>query len=288
VALYGVSSLFNHSCVSNCTYLDYGGFHVIRAVEHIPEGTQLMLNYVGEANYEDRQTRLTGLMEEGFECDCRRCKEDRKDGPKKREMRNAILEQAFSKSANKGHQNTQDKAQYIVDIRAGQKHAELLLPILEQSYKGSGNIMKTELALLYRHIGTCSQLIDTLEMNRTDGLKAARCLELYLRHSGVIMASDPVTGPRIDALKRSAIRSLPTMSTEDAIVTMFGLASIYGYTLKDNYRAGLWEEAGVETHRLAYAPSFEFYCERNKFVCDVTERGLARFRQLDKERSPRG
>jgi len=283
-----MSSLFNHSCVSNCTYLDYGGFHVIRAVEHIPEGTQLMLNYVGEAGYEDRQARLTGLMEEGFECECRRCKEDRKDGPKKREMRQAILEQAFTKSANKGHQNTQDNAKYIADIRAGQRHAELLLPVLEQSYKGSDNIMKTELALLYRHIGTCSQLIDTFDMNKTDGLKAARCLELYLRHTGVIMAGDPVTGPRVHALKKSAIRSLPTMCTEDAIVTMFGLASIYGYTLKDSFRAGLWEQAGVETHRLAYAPSFEFSCERNKFISGTTEQGLVRFKSMDKESSLRG
>lgn len=247
-----------------------------------------MLNYVGESDYEGRQTRLTGLMEEGFECKCRRCIEDRKDGPKKREMRNAILDQALSKSANKGYQNTQDNAKYIADIRAGQQHAELLLPILEQSYKGSDNIMKTELALLYRHIGTCSQLIDTLDMNRADALKAARCLELYLRHSGVIMAGDPAAGPPIDALKKSAIRSIPTMCTEDGIVTMFGLASIYAYSLKDSYRAGLWEQAAIETHRLVYAPSFEFSCERNKFVCGTTERGLERFKRLDKERSLRG
>jgi len=89
-----------------------------------------MLNYVGESDYEGRQTRLTGLMEEGFECKCRRCIEDRKDGPKKREMRNAILDQALSKSANKGYQNTQDNAKYIADIRAGNSMPNCFFPSL--------------------------------------------------------------------------------------------------------------------------------------------------------------
>jgi hypothetical protein len=247
-----------------------------------------MLNYVGETDSDSRQNRLMALIEEELECRCRCCREIREDACHKYESRSAILKEVFSKFVHTNQRDTPNKEERVAKIRAGLRHAEMLLPVLERSYDDSDNEAKPELACLYRHMGIYSQILHAMTMDKTEASEAVSYLQLYLRHLGVVMHDEPVPGPPIDALKRSAVRSMPKLRIQDAIVTMLVLASIYDDSLKETHQARLWHVAGEETHRLAYAPSFEFLIERNKFIYSITKRGLARLKDKDKKRSPRG
>ncbi|GFR45938.1 hypothetical protein Agub_g7402, partial [Astrephomene gubernaculifera] len=65
----------NHSCVPNCVHYVVGSTMVVRAVQAIPEGSELLVSYLGRDDFAPRQVRQAVLQSRyGFRCDCPRCR----------------------------------------------------------------------------------------------------------------------------------------------------------------------------------------------------------------------
>jgi len=72
LGLFPLSSLFNHSCIPNCTYTNEGAQMVLRLLRTVDEGEELCVNYV--ELYAARDERRAELKAgKRFECRCPRC-----------------------------------------------------------------------------------------------------------------------------------------------------------------------------------------------------------------------
>ncbi|XP_059453924.1 histone-lysine N-methyltransferase ASHR1 isoform X1 [Corylus avellana] len=70
--LYPVISIINHSCLPNSVLLFEGRLAVIRAVQHIPQGDEVLISYIETAG--STMTRQKALKEQyRFTCTCPRC-----------------------------------------------------------------------------------------------------------------------------------------------------------------------------------------------------------------------
>ncbi|KAM7507683.1 hypothetical protein LguiA_018136 [Lonicera macranthoides] len=70
--LYPVISIINHSCLPNSVLVFEGRMAVVRAVQHIPKGTEVFISYIETAG--STMTRQKALKEQYyFSCTCPRC-----------------------------------------------------------------------------------------------------------------------------------------------------------------------------------------------------------------------
>lgn len=72
IGLFPMGSIFNHSCLPNCTYTNEGAQLVFRLLRNVSEGEELCVNYT--ELYAARDERRAELWaSKSFECRCRRC-----------------------------------------------------------------------------------------------------------------------------------------------------------------------------------------------------------------------
>ncbi|XP_009764587.1 histone-lysine N-methyltransferase ASHR1 isoform X2 [Nicotiana sylvestris] len=70
--LYPLVSIINHSCLPNSVLIFEGRMAVVRAVQHIPKGTEVLISYIEMAgSTATRQKALSGQY--FFSCTCIRC-----------------------------------------------------------------------------------------------------------------------------------------------------------------------------------------------------------------------
>ncbi|XP_041015983.1 histone-lysine N-methyltransferase ASHR1 isoform X1 [Juglans microcarpa x Juglans regia] len=70
--LYPVISIINHSCLPNSVLVFEGRLAVVRAVQHIPQGAEVLISYIETAG--STMTRQKALTEQYlFTCTCPRC-----------------------------------------------------------------------------------------------------------------------------------------------------------------------------------------------------------------------
>ncbi|KXZ52440.1 hypothetical protein GPECTOR_9g484 [Gonium pectorale] len=68
-------SSLNHACAPNCVHYVVGSTMVVRAVQHVPAGAELLVSYLGRDDLAPRQVRQSILRSRyGFTCDCARCR----------------------------------------------------------------------------------------------------------------------------------------------------------------------------------------------------------------------
>jgi len=72
IGLYPLAALINHSCDPNCVAIFDGREVFIRAIEDIPEGSEISISYIETASSRDqRQSELKSSF--FFKCKCNRC-----------------------------------------------------------------------------------------------------------------------------------------------------------------------------------------------------------------------
>ncbi|KAK9216119.1 hypothetical protein WN944_008126 [Citrus x changshan-huyou] len=70
--LYPVISIINHSCLPNAVLVFEGRLAVVRAVQHVPKGAEVLISYIETAG--STMTRQKALKEQYlFTCTCPRC-----------------------------------------------------------------------------------------------------------------------------------------------------------------------------------------------------------------------
>ncbi|XP_057444003.1 histone-lysine N-methyltransferase ASHR1 isoform X2 [Lotus japonicus] len=88
IGLYPVISIINHSCLPNSVLVFKGRSASVRAVQHVPKGTEVLISYIETAG--STVTRQKALKEQYlFTCTCPRCS---KAGQYDDIQENAILE----------------------------------------------------------------------------------------------------------------------------------------------------------------------------------------------------
>ncbi|KAL1590349.1 hypothetical protein WHR41_00638 [Cladosporium halotolerans] len=86
------SAYINHSCIPNAKKDSVGDLMVFRATRSIKAGEEIFHCYAESYDYEERAANLKTTW--GFECDCRLCKAERKDGAELRAKRMGLMGQA--------------------------------------------------------------------------------------------------------------------------------------------------------------------------------------------------
>lgn len=86
------SAYINHSCIPNAKKDSVGDLMIFRATRPIKAGEEIFHSYAESFDYEERATNLKTTW--GFECDCRLCKAERKDGVEVRAKRMELIGQA--------------------------------------------------------------------------------------------------------------------------------------------------------------------------------------------------
>ncbi|KAJ3055346.1 hypothetical protein HDU99_007580, partial [Rhizoclosmatium hyalinum] len=80
-ALFLQTSLINHSCLHNSTWETLGDFQIVRALQEIPKGSEVLISYkVNSSSFYERQDQLKHHL--GVACTCELCTLDRADGEK--------------------------------------------------------------------------------------------------------------------------------------------------------------------------------------------------------------
>ncbi|KAL2339833.1 hypothetical protein Fmac_007773 [Flemingia macrophylla] len=96
--LYPVISIINHSCLPNCVLIFEGRLALVRAMQHIPTGTEVLISYIETAG--STMTRQKALKEQYlFTCTCPGCS---KAGQYDDILESAILEGYRCKSEKCG------------------------------------------------------------------------------------------------------------------------------------------------------------------------------------------
>ncbi|GLI71587.1 hypothetical protein VaNZ11_016853 [Volvox africanus] len=75
VGIWPHFSNLNHACAPNCVHYVVDSVMVVRAVQHIAQGSELLISYLGREDLAPRQVRQAALQSRyGFACDCARCR----------------------------------------------------------------------------------------------------------------------------------------------------------------------------------------------------------------------
>lgn len=86
------SAYINHSCIPNAKKDSVGDLMVFRATRTIKAGEEITHCYSDSIDLKDRAANLKKTW--GFDCDCRLCKAEKKDGAEVREKRMELMGQA--------------------------------------------------------------------------------------------------------------------------------------------------------------------------------------------------
>lgn len=86
------SAYINHSCIPNAAKESLGDLMLFRALRDIPAGEEITHAYSDSIDFEARAASLKTTW--GFECDCRLCKAEKKDGAEVRAKRMGLMGQA--------------------------------------------------------------------------------------------------------------------------------------------------------------------------------------------------
>ncbi|KAM0705275.1 hypothetical protein Q7P35_008065 [Cladosporium inversicolor] len=86
------SAYINHSCIPNAKKDSVGDLMVFRATRPIKAGEEIFHCYSESIDLKDRAANLKKTW--GFDCDCRLCKAEKKDGAQVREKRMELMGQA--------------------------------------------------------------------------------------------------------------------------------------------------------------------------------------------------
>lgn len=86
------SAYINHSCIPNAKKDSVGDLMVFRATRSIKAGEEIFHCYSESIDLKDRAANLKKTW--GFDCDCRLCKAEKKDGAQVREKRMELMGQA--------------------------------------------------------------------------------------------------------------------------------------------------------------------------------------------------
>jgi tetratricopeptide (TPR) repeat protein len=86
------ASYTNHSCVPNAMKANTGDMLVIRATKPIAAGEEIFHAYDESSDYDTRQSLLITTW--GFECKCKLCEAEKKDGPEVRAKREELRGEA--------------------------------------------------------------------------------------------------------------------------------------------------------------------------------------------------
>lgn len=74
--LFGLGSMFNHSCEPNCEIVqkmeNRSGYAIFQTITDVKQGDELCIQYAGKNDiYQDRQNYLMWVY--GFQCQCKKC-----------------------------------------------------------------------------------------------------------------------------------------------------------------------------------------------------------------------
>ncbi|GLC45339.1 hypothetical protein PLESTF_001753100 [Pleodorina starrii] len=95
VGLWPYFSNINHACAPNCVHYVVGSTMVVRAVQVVHEGSELLISYLGRDDLAPRQVRQAVLQSRyGFRCGCARCRTE-EDLP---EELQSLLQQLYDRS----------------------------------------------------------------------------------------------------------------------------------------------------------------------------------------------
>lgn len=86
------SAYINHSCIPNAKKDSVGDLMIFRATRPIAAGEEITHCYSDSIDLKDRAANLKKTW--GFDCDCRLCKAEKKDGAEVREKRMELMGQA--------------------------------------------------------------------------------------------------------------------------------------------------------------------------------------------------
>jgi hypothetical protein len=104
-SLFYLSSLCNHSCVSNAKRALFGDVMVVRASLPLSQGDEITLGYIWPGiNIDARKKALERTF--GFQCDCWYCREEKMDGEAAHKRRKKILGTDLPKAMALVHQAT--------------------------------------------------------------------------------------------------------------------------------------------------------------------------------------
>ena len=120
--LFPLGSIFNHSCLPNCTYTNEGAQLVFRLLRTVREGEELCVNYT--ELYESRDERRAMLrVSKSFECRCQRCTHTRVGDEETRLIAAEPLVSAILCDQTKGCSGLLHQCDVLTD-RLGDRSAE--------------------------------------------------------------------------------------------------------------------------------------------------------------------
>lgn len=159
-AIYGLPSLFNHSCHPNAVWRCFGDVMVIRARETITRGSEITLAYTSGDTYVAREKNLESILQ--AKCDCALCSSDRADGEEACRRREELVEELLAIK----QESIERKGTAMVDRTVIEAHVQSLA----STYRSNCNLPRPT---LYRALADAMQSLE-MEANRKNRLDLLR------------------------------------------------------------------------------------------------------------------
>ncbi|KAG8962310.1 Cell wall alpha-1,3-glucan synthase ags1 [Tulasnella sp. 419] len=245
-ALYTLPSLFNHSCVPNCSNHFFGDVMVIRALQNIDAGTELTICYGGHGPTYIQRNK--GLKRWFGRCDCPLCEADRLDGDEACEMRELVMSD-IGKVKNGGGVDLGPRST-LPDARRHLTQIKSTYNDLTQS-----NLPKMALFSAQLRYGYELQARGQYPELAVEFMNALRAL-------GVKIVDDTTDGPLPKKMKKLPIdpNQVPLTAGHDgAVMTCLGLAMTFRSGFEDEIRAKRWFNAARWFENVSHGGGTELF-----------------------------
>lgn len=129
--LWIAPSFINHSCIANTTRTFFGDVTVIKALEDLPKGTELTVQYnIDTPEYSARSSEIAHYLHYRH-CGCKWCVDDRADGQDMLQERQRLTSEPWSELNRRGPATTATNQlrDYTVE------ELEFLVGKLDQTYR---------------------------------------------------------------------------------------------------------------------------------------------------------
>jgi tetratricopeptide (TPR) repeat protein len=118
-AIWVLPSFINHSCVANCKFIPYGDVMIVRAVQPIKKGEEILVPYcIPILSYADRKQTCSAYL---LNCECKLCEldsDDEKDGTAKKREKIITKFRAYSESTSAvGMRQAISEVSKLVELR---------------------------------------------------------------------------------------------------------------------------------------------------------------------------
>lgn len=233
----------------------------IRALENIPAGTELFVQYAPSRMFIHRCVKLERLM--GIPCCCEHCKDNQEDGMEAHEKREKLHKALADRIAKDDFPEPSDsRSKHRTYFEARQKRTLEDIKEMTATYGAHRDDYRPDLTEFYHELTSMCKLMFLRSRDPAESKLYLESSFSSLRSDGIELADDPKPKGKqriVPQLEGLPVRTLPYGPQSGGITTMIELSIHYSLVRRDQPTSLAWWKAAETVAVLIGTPSLELF-----------------------------